>query len=553
MHFLAQVIQILAAPFVAAANFLVPAIALAGHRPVQEGDFTVAAFAVSVGFVGLLVCWWAAFTRARWANLRIDARHTESRLRGEIRLRDVLLKESEMALVVLGRNMPAPISYGDAGNLLQDCMKGPDAAVLAASLDGLLGHGSSFDCQVRNASRQSFQVRGKPVGGFAAVFFEKQQADSEMDYGAALSALPTPVWIRQNDMSLVWANRSFLDVVQVKTLEAAIRSNVFVDRSEHDLALGARDGAPVTGVRRFTSVAGRRRALSISLSKMPDATVLGMAVDVTDAVQAEAKLKMHVDAYAGLLDRIPAAIANFDADKRLTHYNSAYAQLWCLSDEWLRTHPSIDEILDRLRDSGKLPEQRDFRAWKQEHLRPFRDTTRYTEEVWHTANEKSIEVQAQPDLEGGVFYIFADVSERMRLTSKLALLGRVQRATLDTLDEGIAIFEPNGRLATHNTAFLQSWHLKEAELAEGPHFTQLAALCVSRKGRDAIWDIVSAALSSGEIEGYAEWGKVTRADGRIIAVSLSHLPNGAIVVMFKDLTDMERFSEAFKEIAPAAA
>jgi PAS domain-containing protein len=250
---------------------------------------------------------------------------------------------------------------------------------------------------------------------------------------------------------------------------------------------------------------------------------------------------------------MPLAIANFGADRRLTHYNSAYAQLWSLDEAWLDSHPKIDEILDRLRRAGKLPEQRDFRGWKEEHMRPFTDRTRYVEEVWHASNEKSIRLQAQPHLDGGVFYIFEDISEHVRLTTKLTLLSKVQRAILDAIDEPIAIFDPNGRLATHNTAFLHSWQLAEGELADGPHFSKVASLCTQRKGRDAIWDIVSAALLSGEVEGYAEWGKVTRADGRIIAVSLSHLPNGAIVVMLKDVTDLERFTEALAEGAPAAA
>jgi len=274
---------------------------------------------------------------------------------------------------------------------------------------------------------------------------------------------------------------------------------------------------------------------------------------VTETVQAEAKLKMHLDTYAGLLDRIPSAIANFGADKRLTHYNSAYAQLWALDETWLRSHPLIDEILERLRRAGKLPEQRDFRRWKEEHLRPFTARNRYFDEIWHAANEKSIKVQAQPDLEGGVFYIFEDISEHIRLTAKLSLLAKVQRATLDAIDEPIAIFGPDGRLATHNTAFLASWQLSEEDLADGPHFSKVAAICTARRGRDATWDIVSAALSSREIEGYAEWGKVARADGRIIAISLSHLPNGAIVVMLKDVTDLERFTEALAEGTPAAA
>ena len=43
-------------------------------------------------------------------------------------------------------------------------------------------------------------------------------------------------------------------------------------------------------------------------------------------------------------------------------------------------------------------------------------------------------------------------------------------------------------------------------------------------------------------ESFGEWGKTRRADGRIISLSLSRLPNGATVVTFTDLTDLEQFS-----------
>jgi len=554
VHIVTELLQALVAPLVSAANALTPLLAELAHRPVQNGDFMLSAFVVSVAVIGIALCWWAAFTRARWSNFRIDAGRRESRLSGAVRLRDMLLRESNLCLVLLGHGQKTPVSYGGGGDFLQDCMRGPDAALFATALDALLKSGFAFDLQVRATDHRRILAQGKPMGGAAAIYFEELRAEHEPDYREALNVLPTPVWVRRNDLALAWANRAFLEVVQAQSLDSALAGNAFIEKSERDLAVGARDGAVVTGVRRFATRNGERRALSINLNKLADATLLGMAVDVTETVEAEARLKLHIDTYAGLLDRIPAAIANFGADRRLTHYNSAYAQLWCLESAWLDSHPPLDEILDRLRRAGRLPEQRDFRRWKDEHMRPFSDRTRYVDEVWHTSNEKSIKVQAQPDLEGGVFYIFEDISEHERLTARLSLLSRVQRATLDAIDEPIAIFDPSGRLATHNLAFAASWQLTEDELAEAPHFTRVASLCIARKGRDQIWDIVSAALASGEIEGYAEWGKVTRADGRVIVVSLSHLPNGAIVVMFKDVTDLERFSEELGHGAsPAAA
>jgi hypothetical protein len=39
----------------------------------------------------------------------------------------------------------------------------------------------------------------------------------------------------------------------------------------------------------------------------------------------------------------------------------------------------------------------------------------------------------------------------------------------------------------------------------------------------------------------AEWGKSRRADGRVVSLSMSRLPNGGTAATFTDLTEIERF------------
>ena len=50
------------------------------------------------------------------------------------------------------------------------------------------------------------------------------------------------------------------------------------------------------------------------------------------------------------------------SEQKLTFYNRAFVRLWGLPEEWLERHPRDGEILDRLRDARKLPEQRDYQS-----------------------------------------------------------------------------------------------------------------------------------------------------------------------------------------------
>ena len=70
---------------------------------------------------------------------------------------------------------------------------------------------------------------------------------------------------------------------------------------------------------------------------------------------------------------------------------------------------------------------------------------------------------------------------------------------------------------------------------------------------DGIWGIVSCGINSATPECFGEWSKTRRADGRVISLSLSRLPNGTTVVAFTDITDLEKFSALDEEMSGAAA
>jgi PAS domain S-box-containing protein len=550
MSALVPIIQYLAAPLVSVSSTLAPAVAAANHRAQAGGDFTVAAFTVTVALIGIASIYWAAWAHARLANFRIAVREEQARANAAIKFRDVLLAGSGQGVVVLGAQEPFSTANGTA--MLQAGMSGPDAVALASGLDALLKNGNCFTLSVRTEGN-TLAVRGVPIGQRAAIYLrDLGHADTGIDFRAAMDALPVPVWVRGRDLALRWANRAFLAAAGISRLRDAVTANTTLDHSEQELVIAAQEGRQIVDAKRYALINGERRALAMSLLPLPDSSVAGIAIDVTATAQAEARLQLNADASADMLDRMPDAIAIFGADRRLAGYNSAYAKLWSFPEEWLDTHPTQDEILDRLRETRQLPEQRDFAVWKREQLGMFEDFARSGEDYWHLPAGRSLHVTAQPHLLGGVFYCFEDISDRIRLETSFNMLAQVHRATLDTVEDGIAIFEPNGRLVLHNKAFAKMWRLTEDELSNQPHFSKLANLSVSHVGRDSIWNIVAAGITSGEPERCGEWGKATRADGRIISLAMSRLPNGATVVTFSDLTDIAQFESHSQEGIVAA-
>lgn len=452
-------------------------------------------------------------------------------------------------MLVWGRADQQPLSYGGAELLMDACLKGSDAVELSKAIDALSDSGTAFSLTARDTQGQAFLVRGRAVGGMAAVWIEQQreQASAAPDLAVLLDAIPIPVWLRDKALSLQWVNRAYANAAGLADTDAVISSQTPLDKTERDLASAARaEGEPLEA-KRFAVVGGQRRALAFTHTPVGDGHVVGAAIDVTEVATAEARLQQHIDAHADTLDKLATAVAIFGRDQRLTFFNRAFVTLWGLSDQWLETHPTDGEILDKLREMRKLPEQRDFQSWKRQRATLYEQPGDYLpEELWHVPGGKTLRVVAQPHPFGGLTFLYEDVTEKLALESSYNTLIKVQSATLDTLQEGVAVFGPDGRMKLHNASFARIWELDEGTLAGEPHVQRLADASVARFGDRDFWDRLVASISSGA-DRRKPWGEIERSDSRIIAPSLSPLPDGATLVTFADVTDRFRIESALRD------
>ena len=252
----------------------------------------------------------------------------------------------------------------------------------------------------------------------------------------------------------------------------AIARQVSLDKSERDLASASRAEGHTLESKRFAIVGGQRRALAFTHVPLADGRIVGSAVDVTDVSAAETSLQQHIDAHADTLNKLATAVAIFSKDQKLTFYNRAFANLWGLPESWLDSHPSDSEILDKLRDARKLPEQRNYQEWKRGRLALYEHPDAFLpEEPWHVPGGKTLRVVAQPHPFGGLTFLYEDVTEKLALEFNYNTVIKAQTATLDTLQEGVAVFGPDGRLKLHNAAFARIWALDEKDVAEGTIFS----------------------------------------------------------------------------------
>jgi signal transduction histidine kinase len=518
--------------------------------PALSLDLLVLLIVLAAGALAIAGGLWGYAERKNTVSLRETLRATTAKARALLAARDAWLSAGRESLMVWGADMSAPLSFGEGAALMEACLVGPDATDLSAALDALAANGTSFGLTCRTTDARAIRVRGRPAGGSVAVFLEPdgREQTKEPEFQAILDAIPIPIWVRRpQDLALTFVNRAFLAASATPSHEAALQMNIAFDRSERDLASAARGDNTAVEAKRFAILAGQRRALSFTLVPLPNGAVIGSAVDVTASSEAETKLRQHLDAHADTLDRLATAVAIFGPDRKLTFYNRSYVRLWGLPEAWLDVHPSEGEILDRLRELRRLPEQPDFRAWKQERLKLFERLDQHPEELWHVPGGKTLRVVTQPHPFGGLIFLYEDVSDQLRLESSYNTLIKVQKATLDTLQEGVAVFGPDGRLKLHNAAFVRIWRLEASELSGEPHLRRIADACAARFGRDQVWEIVISTVTAAGPERRREWGEAERSDGAILSLSIAPLPDGATLVTFVDATDRFRIESALRE------
>jgi signal transduction histidine kinase len=530
---------------------LLPVPALADGIPLLAGP-DVALAAVTGGAVALAIAaaLWAIAEQKISGRLKRALRVAGSRTRAAVGERDALLSAGKEALVVWGRDGSGPYSYGGADAVIDSCLHGPEALELSRALDGLSDAATPFSLSAHDRNGLLIHLRGRAVGGMAAVWLEPDQAkksSQNVDFRKVLDALPVPVWLRDKSLSLVWTNRAFAEAAGAEDEAQAIARQATLEKSEADLAATARNAGQVQETRRFAVVGGQRRALAFTHTPLESGAVIGSAVDITENLQADAKLQQHVDAHADTLDRLATAVAIFGKDTKLTFYNRAYARLWGLPETWLDGHPSDAEILDRLREGRKLPEQRDYQAWKRQRLALYSQSADFlSEELWHLPSGKTLRVVPQPHPFGGLTFLYEDVTERIALESSYNTLIKVQSATLNTLQEGVAVFGPDGRLKLYNAAFARIWELTPKDLAGEPHVRVIAAASAEKFGASQAWENLIQAIVSGASSA-RDLGEIERSDRTILSLKLSPLPDGAILATFADVTDRSRIEFALHE------
>ena len=543
----------------------------------EFGQHEIAALALAFGVLGFSVVATILLMRTRLRATRI-----ESRLRTDVRalqaetdqLRALLFTEPQVLI-----SWPAagtrPEINGDLALLLPPAAQQQPQRVLAFgtwlhpeqalqmdhAVDALRGSGTSFALHLVTSTGRAIEAIGRAIGGQAIVRIRelsgvrrelaettqrfKTLQDETETLRTFAAALPWPLWARRADGTLMFANAAYAHAVEAGSVQDAIERNLeLLDSGDRQELVRALAEAASFNARLPIVIGGQRRMFDVRALGMANGSV-GVAVDASEAAALSDALTRMAEAHRRTLDQLSSGVAIFDGQRRLTFYNDSYRQLWGLDPIFLDGQPDDSSVLDRLRATRKIPEPPDFRQWKAKLHEAYRAVDP-AKDVWYLPDGRAVQVVTTPNPEGGVTYLFDDVTESLKLARQFDGLIRVQRETLDNLAEAVAVFGSDGRASLFNPSFARMWKLTPEAMQGRPHIETIERWCQPLFDDAATWQALRDAVTSIDNRKPVPL-RLERRDGSVLNCMAMPLPDGATMLTFQDVTDTVNVERALRE------
>ncbi|MGB3555759.1 MAG: PAS domain-containing protein [Jannaschia sp.] len=506
---------------------------------------SIAAFVTSIAFGGgvtallalVLVLWLAPKPRPQMrqtpSEVLSEPRHFQFR-------NGYLVEHSENA----GFLLPSPLDHLKAWDDLIDVL-GDMADGVAPAFAALRDSGRAFRLDGQFGGDRII-VMGVRIGDdlrISVASTEAEQSAIRMDL-ASLKVLegdvdlltqvsetnPTLSWVVDPGGRVIWSNGAYLRLAEQCAGPDALRgwplAALFPDEG----------GAPVgTSRRQIVDRTGTTRWFEITTTA-PDAH--GMrhmhALSLDPVIAAEDSLRAFIQTLTKTFAYLPTGLAIFDRERTLAMFNPALMDMTGLDGAWLSRRPKLEDFFDALRDHRKLPEPRDYKAWRDGLSDLSRvDAAGAYSETWTLPSGQTYCVTGRPQADGAVALMLEDISadisaSRAHQTEREALIG-----ALDALDDAVLAFGPDGvRLAANDAAIRLPVQIGAAALPAT--LDGCIALWRERFLPSPAWsDLRGVARGDDPEAGMTEWTEMLRAgDGGEVAMRVVPGRAGRLTVCF---------------------
>ena len=333
---------------------------------------------------------------------------------------------------------------------------------------------------------------------------------------AMTGSSPQLIWREDEQGRLIWANKAYLTYSDRATDDADAAGQVWPGRKLFaDFNVNPRADGTASQNRVSLRLHGEKSEHWFDITSMVlDGSVIHFAADANAVVRAENAKREFQQTLGKTFAQLSTGLAIFNDRRQLTMFNPALLEMTGLPFEFLSARPTIDTLLNRMRDIRRLPEPKDYTTWREQFSKLELEAQKGTYcENWDLPDGQTFRVTGRPHPDGALAFLFEDISAEVSLTRHFRTEIETSQAVLDTIPDAIAVFSNANTLVMTNKAYRTLWDIDEEDV-----MTTLDLRDAMQTWRDAslpspIWPrLKDFATASGARTAWSD--RVTLLDGR---------------------------------------
>ncbi len=273
-----------------------------------------------------------------------------------------------------------------------------------------------------------------------------------------------------------------------------------------------------------------------------DGGTVGVHTDITEQRRAQARL-------ADAIESISAGFLICDADDKIVLSNSAFRKWTAKKGQpKLAEGMRFEDYVNRLVELGLAGEAaRDPSKWLKQRLAAHRKPGHPVET--HFANGRIIQAIERRTSDGGTVSVFLDITEHKNREDELEHAQSILRTVLETVDQGISMFDADLNLVAFNERVLGLLGLTESSFELGDPFENIVRFFAER-GDYGEGDIEQAVHERVELARKFEPHHFEREhpNGLILEIRGKPVPGGGgFVTTYTDVTERRKAEQELRQ------
>ena len=393
-----------------------------------------------------------------------------------------------------------------------------------------------------------------PGGGFVATYTDitdrKHAEDvirkSEEQLSRMLENSPIGVSIVGEDGRRLFVNSRYAEMYGAppEALVGVVGRNVYVDQEVGDRirANFERDGETANVEVELRRHDGARYWAILHMVRTVfdgrDARMVWL-FDISGLKKVEQELAEQTAIADAVLTNMDQGVILYDSAMKVRAFNDRARDLWNFPPELLVAGVSNDQLLDQLAEVGEFGEGDYTEALESAKQRARSMEAHVAERAM--LNGTVIEIRRRPTPDGGFVATHSDITERKRAEQILASQTALLETTLESMDQGITMFDGDLNLVAYNERFVEIFDFPTEAFYPGLPYLALSRMSAER-GDYGPGDPEEQARQRAEEARHYGSARTERSrpGGVFLDIRRTMVPTGGFVSTFTDITDRKR-------------